>query len=600
MFTKDQIDVNCSEPACLGLFRDIYCHGPIIWAAWHFGMQKECPGSRMRFDAKTVLRNFDRSFEQGKLHRDAFVRFCEENFDRRPYLEEAHLPDWKPDPQLLRSITNMKMRIFANEIHKIWPKLGRRFVEDVHQAQDHYPLMPVPNTFVVSGNLVQIYYYWDTFWIVKGLLMSEMFDTAKGIIRNFAHVMKSRGHIPNSGIIQHQRRSQPPMYTKMVADYFDITGDKAFLEEILPSVETELMWWRQNRTVKIRMDDGADEYTAYQYKTRVNCPRPGNLMLDYYYAMESSQEDLEYIWSSTHSAVESGMDFSTRWFTIDSNDDELAYTRKGIRTNDIVPVDLNVYMALNYRTVARLYGKELGNMRKGKFYSVLANSLAETIEMIFRDKSDGNGGGNDATGVWFDYDLVTRQLRRRFFPVNIFPLLLFAQQHAGTEKWVADCAAAVEFMKRSGAICFKGGIPSSMARGSTETWDFPNGEPRILHLTVLSLLKCAHVNPQALTIARKVTDQLLTTAFNGFFHPRRGMPAQIWEKYDVRFEDGRSGFGGDYIPQTGFGSTNGALLDLIRIFYTTMTNSSSSSYNNSDGGGDCAERQQEQQGKYGG
>jgi neutral trehalase len=49
------------------------------------------------------------------------------------------------------------------------------------------------------------------------------------------------------------------------------------------------------------------------------------------------------------------------------------------------------------------------------------------------------------------------------------------------------------------------------------------------------------------------------------------MPPQIWEKYDVRFEDGRSGFGGDYIPQVGFGSSNGALMDLIRIFYTNNT-----------------------------
>lgn len=45
-------------------------------------------------------------------------------------------------------------------------------------------------------------------------------------------------------------------------------------------------------------------------------------------------------------------------------------------------------------------------------------------------------------------------------------------------------------------------------------------------------------------------------------------PAQLWEKYDVRYDDGRSGFGGEYPVQAGFGWTNGAALDLIRTFYT--------------------------------
>jgi alpha,alpha-trehalase len=117
-------------------------------------------------------------------------------------LEEAHLTDWKLAPKLLGSIRDKRMRLFATEMHKIWPQLARRFVEDVHQAQEHYPLLPVPNPFIIPGNLVQMYYYFDTYWIFKGLLLSELFDTAKGMLRNFGHLMKGRGHIPNSGFIK--------------------------------------------------------------------------------------------------------------------------------------------------------------------------------------------------------------------------------------------------------------------------------------------------------------------------------------------------------------------------------------------------------------
>lgn len=44
-------------------------------------------------------------------------------------------------------------------------------------------------------------------------------------------------------------------------------------------------------------------------------------------------------------------------------------------------------------------------------------------------------------------------------------------------------------------------------------------------------------------------------------------PSACWEKYDVRYEDGRPGNGGEYIVQQGFGWTNGAVLDMIRRFY---------------------------------
>lgn len=40
-------------------------------------------------------------------------------------------------------------------------------------------------------------------------------------------------------------------------------------------------------------------------------------------------------------------------------------------------------------------------------------------------------------------------------------------------------------------------------------------------------------------------------------------PAACWEKYDIRYDDGKPGSGGEYPVQQGFGWTNGALLDLI-------------------------------------
>uniref|UniRef100_A0A914R3C4 Trehalase n=1 Tax=Parascaris equorum TaxID=6256 RepID=A0A914R3C4_PAREQ len=45
-------------------------------------------------------------------------------------------------------------------------------------------------------------------------------------------------------------------------------------------------------------------------------------------------------------------------------------------------------------------------------------------------------------------------------------------------------------------------------------------------------------------------------------------PPACWEKYDIRYDDGRPGTGGEYPVQQGFGWTNGAVLDMILNFHT--------------------------------
>jgi hypothetical protein len=32
-------------------------------------------------------------------------------------------------------------------------------------------------------------YYWDSFWTIKGLLLSELYDTTEGMLRNFKVVL---------------------------------------------------------------------------------------------------------------------------------------------------------------------------------------------------------------------------------------------------------------------------------------------------------------------------------------------------------------------------------------------------------------------------
>jgi alpha,alpha-trehalase len=45
--------------------------------------------------------------------------------------------------------------------------------------------------FIVPGGRFREAYYSDSYWIVKGLIVSDMIETAKSITRNFAYIVQT-------------------------------------------------------------------------------------------------------------------------------------------------------------------------------------------------------------------------------------------------------------------------------------------------------------------------------------------------------------------------------------------------------------------------
>lgn len=91
--------------------------------------------------------------------------------------------------------------------------LSREFLPDVFENPNSYPVLSVKNRFIVPGGFFQVYFYWDSYWIlkgiiciliilIKGLIFSNLMETAYGILENFAEIINFRKYIPNSGNIQ--------------------------------------------------------------------------------------------------------------------------------------------------------------------------------------------------------------------------------------------------------------------------------------------------------------------------------------------------------------------------------------------------------------
>ena len=101
------------------------------------------------------------------------------------------------------------------------------------------------------------FYYWDTYWIVKALLRFDMTATVKGMLENFLLMVSTYGLVPNGGRIYYTKRSQPPFLSLMVREYMNSAADVAFLRQNLATLEKEVQFWVDNRTVKMEKDGEA-------------------------------------------------------------------------------------------------------------------------------------------------------------------------------------------------------------------------------------------------------------------------------------------------------------------------------------------------------
>jgi hypothetical protein len=54
--------------------------------------------------------------------------------------------------------------------------------------------------------------YWDSYWIVRGLLESQLYDVVNSTLQNFMDELETIGFIPNGGRIYYLNRSQPPVF----------------------------------------------------------------------------------------------------------------------------------------------------------------------------------------------------------------------------------------------------------------------------------------------------------------------------------------------------------------------------------------------------
>lgn len=221
---------------------------------------------------------------------------------------------------------------------------------------------------IVPGGRFREFYYWDSYWIIRGLLYSEMFDTAKGMLRNFLSVIDRFGYIPNGGRVYYLRRSHPPLLTAMIKSYVEFTNDHDFLLEALPYLEREYAFFEQHYMQQV------NGYTLALYgQDLLIGPRPESYYEDVSVAHQLVGDDKLRFYDEMNAGAESGMDFTSRWFIKNKTNEGLLIDTKA---SEIVPVELNAILYSNAKSLAE-YHRKLGNDKIAARYQQKADNLNE-------------------------------------------------------------------------------------------------------------------------------------------------------------------------------------------------------------------------------
>jgi alpha,alpha-trehalase len=124
-----------------------------------------------------TLKSFDSFMEKASNNpsKDEIQKWVEENFDKPGSELEIWKPtDYKENPEVLNKINDKELRNFAKKLNEIWEELGRKMKDEVKENPELYSIIYVENPVIIPGGRFLEFYYWDSYWIIRGLLLSEM------------------------------------------------------------------------------------------------------------------------------------------------------------------------------------------------------------------------------------------------------------------------------------------------------------------------------------------------------------------------------------------------------------------------------------------
>ncbi|CAL5437861.1 unnamed protein product [Camellia sinensis] len=432
--------------------------------------------------------------------------------------------DFVPEPEgFLPEVVNWEVRAWALEVHSLWKNLRRKVSDRVLERPEFHTLLPLTKPVIIPGSRFREVNYWDSYWVIRGLLASKMYETAKGIVTNLISLIDEFGHVLNGARAYYTNRSQPPLLSAMVYDIYTRTGDIDFARKSLPALLKEHKFWNSEIHSVIIHDAEGCNRTLSRYYAMWNKPR--NIETASKLMNDSAKQ---HLYRELASTAESGWDFSTRWMRNGSDLTTLA-------TTSIIPVDLNAFILKMELDIVFL-ANVTGDCTISVHFQEAAQARKQAMNSVFGMQRWGNG-----LIIGLAMDLHARVTHGR--PQTRIGIYLPQTSFlCGLSCLTQYCTLVEQVMQslQSSGLIRAVGIATSLTN-SGQQWDFPNGWAPLQHMIVEGLARSG--SKEARSMAEDIAVRWIRT--NYVAYKKSGA---MHEKYDVE-KCGEFGGGGEYIPQ---------------------------------------------------
>lgn len=260
----------------------------------------------------------------------------------------------------------MKQEI-VDYISKNWEKTIRQPVEG----------MPKPYCSPCIEGMYQDFFYWDTYFINIGLMINGNFEQVQNNLDDIAYYINKIGYMPNASHLLN--RSQPPLFTRGVYEYWKNSGDDKIIERYADTIIKEFDFWREKRTRKYGLNSyyvtDTEESTMLHYQGLAS--RVSEFSDDKNRQLQIGIEIM--------SIAESGLDFNMRFRTPESK----------IASSEFIHLDLNcILYDAEVKLAEMLY--KIGRNEEAKHYEEQAKNRKDLINKYFLKKD----------GIYMDYNFV--------------------------------------------------------------------------------------------------------------------------------------------------------------------------------------------------
>jgi alpha,alpha-trehalase len=319
-------------------------------------------------------------------------------------------------------------------IREFWKRLER------FHPKDDESLLGLPKPYLVpsyeegAGFDYNELYYWDSYFMVQGLLDEEHRELVEGILEDLLSLLDRFKIIPNGSRTFLMGRSQPPFLTSFIFDIYNTYEvDKQWLKDAidLAKIEYETVWLGEKKP---------NERLVYKGLSR-------------FY-------DINYLHDLAE--AESGWDMTPR------------FNRRAL---NYLPVDLNALLykyEMDFARAARL----LDDIREAAKWEQAAASRKQAMDELMWDR---------LRGMYYDYNYVKEKRG------NISSLATYFPMWAGMvdEKQAASLVKALRRFENKGGLSTTDALPlNQYVPGSMPVqWAYPNGWAPLHFIVVEGLLR---------------------------------------------------------------------------------------------------------------